>query len=210
MPSVAGVRAPVWWGSRDTEEAGRGPPSVACPGSGRTGAEAGLVGFGVERPIGPGSRSFRPGRGPAPPRPRRWRALGHRVDTRLNDSDALLVLALDNFGHGVGLIGEAARRRDASRLGDQVAGRDEEGRILPQLVRSESSGDDPVSAPRADPELSDVDCSDARFYFRGISLASAVLHVISDGTPMVVSRPDASRLRSSPPLAGVGTECEDP
>jgi hypothetical protein len=45
-----------------------------------------------------------------------------------------------------------------------------------------------VSAPRADPELSNVDCSDARFSFRWISLAGAVLHVIRDGTPMVVSR----------------------
>jgi hypothetical protein len=66
-----------------------------------------------------------------------------------------------------------------------------------------------VSAPRADPELSNVDCSDTRVSFRWISLAGAVLHVIPDCTPMVVSRLAASPLRTSPPLAGVGTECAE-
>lgn len=136
---------------------------------------------------GPDSRSFRPVGGPGPPRSRRRCARSHRVDTLLDDGDVLL-LALDNVEHGVGLIGEVARRRDADRLSDQVAGRDAKGRILPQLVKASRPENDSGSAPRADPELSNADWSDARFSFRWISLAGAVLHVIRDGTPMVVSR----------------------
>jgi hypothetical protein len=70
----------------------------------------------------------------------------------------------------------------------QVAGRDAKGRILPQLVQASRPENVSVSAPRADSELSNVDWSDARVSFRWIFLAGAVLHVIPDGTPMVVSR----------------------